>query len=117
MGSFEQKISEFAPSVTTLTPGNLYVICKVKEWSGASSAVYVYDSNSKCKGNNYIHNPLISFTSPDPKTTQSFGVNGVVVKDLNLPFDDSILIKKFESTCNDERQLHGVSFIRSCLSE
>ena len=85
-GVLRTEISELAPSVTTLTPGNLYVICKVKEWSGTTSAVYVYDSNSKCKGNNYIHNPLISFTSPDPKTTQSFGVNGVVVKDLESTF-------------------------------
>ena len=38
-GALRTEISEFVPSVTTLTPGNLYVICKVKEWSGASSAV------------------------------------------------------------------------------
>jgi uncharacterized protein (DUF1800 family)/uncharacterized protein (DUF1501 family) len=98
-----------------ISTGNTYVICKVEEWSGTGIVAF-YKSDNTCGSNMnknplYIINPLIKFTNPNLEITQTFGENDVDVVDLNVPTEDSIIIKKYKSACA-EAQIHGNSFIQ-----
>ena len=101
-GILRTEVDTISNGGSEVSAGNTYVICKVEEWSGTGIVAF-YKSDDTCGSNMnknplYIINPLIQFTNPNLEITQMFGVNDVDVIDLNIPTEDSIIIKKYKST-------------------